>query len=150
MSTTYISADLRRVVAARAEWICEYCLIAEEDSYFGCAVDHIISEKHQGPTEAANLAYACVFCNQAKGSDIGSIHWTSGQFIRFYNPRTDSWAEHFHLAGDQIEGITPVAEVTARILGFNSAERVLERQILQKMLRFPRPAALRRMQPRTS
>lgn len=44
-----------------------------EDTYFGCQVDHIISEKHGGATEEHNLAYACSYCNRNKGSDIGSI-----------------------------------------------------------------------------
>jgi hypothetical protein len=61
MSETYISAELRRLVAARAEGLCEYCLIHEEDTFFGCEVDHIISEKHGGSTDAGNLAYACLF-----------------------------------------------------------------------------------------
>ena len=55
----------------------------------------------------------CVFCNQAKGSDIGSIHWESGQFVRFFNPRTDRWVDHFKLAGYHIEGITAIGAVTA-------------------------------------
>lgn len=145
MSVTYISAELRRLVATRAERLCEYCLIAEEDTFYGCEVDHIISEKHGGPTEGNNLGYACVFCNQAKGSDVGSIHWESGQFVRFFNPRTDRWADHFVLAGSRIEGVTAVGAVTARILGFNSGERVLERQTLQQMNRYPGVAALNRM-----
>jgi 5-methylcytosine-specific restriction endonuclease McrA len=90
MSVTYITAELRRFVIARAEGICEYCLIAAEDTYLGCQVNHIISEKHGGPTDADNLAYACVFCNRAKGSDIGSTHWESGHFARFYNPWIDA------------------------------------------------------------
>src|SRR5437667_12022133 len=99
----WISADLRQTIADRANLLCEYCLIAEADTFYGCEVDHIISEKHGGPTEADNLSYACVFCNQAKGSDVGSIHWESGQFVRFFNPRRDRWADHFVLAGGPIE-----------------------------------------------
>ena len=145
MSVTCVSVELRRQVVARAEGICEYCLIAEEDTFFGCEVDHIISEKHGGPTQEDNLGYACVFCNQAKGSDVGSIHWESGQFVRFFNPRTDRWADHFVLAGNRIEGVTAIGAVTARILGFNSSERLLERQVLQGMNRYPSAAALNRM-----
>jgi hypothetical protein len=48
VSTSYISAELRRLVVARAESLCEYCLIHEEDTFFGCEVDHVISEKHGG------------------------------------------------------------------------------------------------------
>lgn len=58
MSSTYIPADLRRQVIERANGLCEYCLIHEDDTYFGCQVDHIISEKHYGPTEADNLVTA--------------------------------------------------------------------------------------------
>src|SRR6266436_5266276 len=111
MSDSYISASLRRIIVERADYLCEYCLIAEEDTFLGCAVDHIISEKHGGPTREDNLALACVFCNQAKGSDIGSIHWTSGEFIRFFSPRVDRWADHFKLSGIKIEALTSIGEV---------------------------------------
>jgi hypothetical protein len=145
MSVTYVSAELRHLVVARAEGLCEYCLIAEEDTLYGCEVDHIISEKHGGPTQEDNLCYACVFCNQAKGSDVGSIYWESGEVVRFFNPRTDRWADHFVLVGSQIEGVTAIGAVTARILGFNSGERQLERDTLQGTNRYPSPAARNRM-----
>src|SRR5437868_10451723 len=104
--TTYISADMRLLVASRAGYVCEYCLIHEEDTYLGCQVDHIISEKHGGPTVADNLAYACTFCNRAKGSDIGSLS-VAGHFERFFNPRSDRWTEHFVLVGNRIEAKSP-------------------------------------------
>lgn len=85
----YISTELRRFVAERATGLCEYCLIQESDTFLGCQVDHIISEKHGGATQADNLAYACTFCNRAKGSDIGSMATGSGNFVRFFNPRSD-------------------------------------------------------------
>ena len=87
--SSYVSTLLRRRVAERAGFLCEYCLVAEADTFFGCEVDHIISEKHGGATEEDNLAYACAFCNRHKGSDIGSIEWKSGVFSPFYNPRQD-------------------------------------------------------------
>jgi hypothetical protein len=146
VSRTYISAELRREVVARAEGLYEYCLIHEEDTFFGCQVDHIISEKHGGATEAQNLAYACLFCNRHKGSDIGSV-LPSGTFSRFFNPRTDQWAEHFSFAADgiTIEPRTEIAEVTARILGFNAEERLVEREALRAVGRYPTAAAERRM-----
>lgn len=146
MSVTPINTELRRLVVARAQGLCEYCLIAEEDMFFGCEIDHVISEKHGGPTQADNLAYACVFCNQAKGSDIGSIHWDSDEFIRFFNPRIDRWAEHFTLLGSRIESLTKIGAVTARILGFNNNERLFEREVLREINRYPCPEASRRIQ----
>jgi HNH endonuclease len=142
---SYISEELRRLVALRAEHLCEYCLIYEEDTFYGCEVDHIISVKHGGLAEADNLAYACVFCNRQKGSDIGSIVRRTGEFSRFFNPRIDRWGEHFRLEGAMIQPQTMIGEVTARILGFNHSDRLLERQTLIAVGRYPTASALARM-----
>lgn len=143
--TSYISPALRRLVAMRAEYLCEYCLIHEEDTFFGCEVDHIISEKHGGQTKSDNLAYACTFCNRAKGSDIGSLVWPAGTFSRFFNPRVDPWSAHFALDGIQIVALSDIGDITARILGFNSSDRLLERQALRALGRYPSTAAIVRM-----
>lgn len=45
--TSYVSLELRRLVESRAHGVCEYCLIHEDDTYFGCQVEHIISETLQ-------------------------------------------------------------------------------------------------------
>ncbi|MBY0227665.1 MAG: HNH endonuclease [Gemmataceae bacterium] len=145
MSVTHIPAELRRLMVARAEGLCEYCLIAVEDTFLGTAADHIISEKHGGPTAEENLAQACAACNNAKGSDVGSIDWATRQFHRFFNPRTDRWADHFRLGDGIIEGVSPIGSVTARLLRFNDAARVLERRALGAAGRYPNAAALRRM-----
>jgi hypothetical protein len=143
--SSYISVDLRRLVAQRADRLCEYCLVSEEDTFFGCEVDHIISEKHGGPTDADNLAYACSACNRAKGSDIGSIVWSTGQFVRFYNPRTDRWSDHFALEDVVIVPRSDIGDVTARVLGLNNAARLAERTALRFVGRYPSPAAGERM-----
>jgi hypothetical protein len=135
--TSYVRVDLRRLVEARANRLCEYCLIHEDDTYFGCQVEHIIAEKHGGSTDAANLAYACVFCNRAKGTDVGTITSNSGQFTRFFNPRIDRWTDHFSLHGVLIQPRTIIGEATSRILRLNDAARVFERQELQRLERYP-------------
>ena len=145
MSKSYINADLRRLVAERADNLCEYCLLHEEDSFFAYHVDHIISEKHRGPTRADNLAYACLACNRAKGSDIGPIVWQTGEFVRFFNPRTDVWAVHLALSGVVIEALEDVGQVTINILGLNNEERLLERQMLRAVNRDPVPSAGKRI-----
>jgi hypothetical protein len=132
---------LRQQVATRADFLCEYCLIAEEDTFFGCEVEHIISLKHGGSSTPDNLAYACVFCNRHKGTDIGSIS-ESGEFSRFFNPRRDRWAEHFQLSGVRIEPRTTIGEVTARILQFNHSDQIVEREALNSVGRYPSAAAL--------
>jgi hypothetical protein len=135
--SSYIGAELRRMVADRAGSICEYCLIHERDTFLGCQVDHVISEKHGGATVADNLALACTVCNRAKGTDIGSVATTAKQFTRFFNPRTDHWADHFELMDSEIRSRTPIGEATAIILAFNRIERILERESLMRIGRYP-------------
>jgi hypothetical protein len=138
-----INAETRLAVAVRANYLCEYCLIAEEDTFFGCQIDHIISIKHGGETEADNLAYACAFCNRFKGSDIASVS-AKGVLVRFFNPRIDRWLDHFQLERLSIQPLTEIGEATARILRVNNIERILERQELNKVGRYPNSSALTR------
>lgn len=127
MSETYISAELRRLVRARANAHCEYCGIAETDTWFGCEVDHIISEKHGGLTEPENLALACVTCNRAKGSDIASVT-EEGALVGLFHPRRDVWMEHFVREGQRIIGRSAVGQATVRLLKLNAPERLAERE----------------------
>ena len=132
----WISDQLRQTIADRANLLCEYCLIAEADTFYGCEVDHIISLKHGGSSEPENLAYACALCNRAKGSDVGSIS-ASGEFTRFFNPRTDQWVEHFRLEQAAISPMTAIGEVTVRILGFNDSSRLHEREEMVRFGKYP-------------
>lgn len=140
-----VSAEWRRTIASRAYHVCEYCLVHEDDNYFACEVDHIISIKHGGTTALANLAYACFRCNRRKGTDIGSIVYGTGTFTRFFNPRIDPWAAHFYLRDARIEPLTDIGEVTMRIFEFNIFERLEQRRILACLGRFPTIDALARM-----
>ncbi|NEP36848.1 MULTISPECIES: HNH endonuclease signature motif containing protein [unclassified Moorena] len=144
MPRQYITKELKRLVSQRAKGLCEYCLISEQDSG-GCQFDHIISVKHGGETTAENLAYACLYCNLNKGTDLGSIIWPTGDLVRFFNPRREQWSEHFRLEGAMIQSLTDIGEVTARILQFNSSDRILERQLLIEVNRYPSPEALKQM-----
>ncbi|MEH2154927.1 HNH endonuclease [Nostoc sp.] len=145
MSRPYINAELRRLVADRAEHICEYCLVSEEDRSSGCQVDHIISVKHGGATTADNLCYACIFCNLQKGTDLGSINWQTGELVRFFNPRRDFWGDHFRLDEAVIQHQTDIGEVTARILDFNGDDRIIERQALIASGQYPSASALKQI-----
>jgi len=142
--SSYVSAELRRHVRRRAEGLCEYCMIHEDDTGFGCEIDHI-SEKHGGQTVEDNLALACWICNNSKGTDIASIDPRTRGIVRLFNPRTDRWSEHFRVEGSEILSLTPIGEVTARILGFNLSDQIDERALLIGKGRFPSPAALHRI-----
>lgn len=51
MERPYLIQEIRLLVAQRADYLCEYCLISEKDTILGCAIDHIISIKHGGSLE---------------------------------------------------------------------------------------------------
>ena len=69
----YISEELRGLVATRADYLYEYCLISETDWSLCYQVNHIITIKHGGITTADNLAYACAFYNLYKCSDVNKV-----------------------------------------------------------------------------
>ena len=119
MTRIPVSPALRRLVAGRVGYRCEYCLLAEQDTTARHTIDHIIAVKHGGPTEADNLALACVECNANKGSDIATIDLESGELVPLFNPRLDIWEEHFAFDGAAIVGLTPIGRGTVRMLQFN-------------------------------
>jgi len=130
MSQTYVPTPLRRLVRERAQERCEYCLVPELVTLAPHWIDHVVAEKHGGQTDADNLALACVLCNQHKGSDLSSIDPATGALTPLFNPRQDRWPDHFQLVGNRIEPMTPVGRVTVRLLQFNHADRIQERQLL--------------------
>jgi 5-methylcytosine-specific restriction endonuclease McrA len=130
MSKTYIPAGLRRQVEERANSCCEYCLIPSFATFASHEIDHIIAEKHGGRTESDNLALSCTLCNKFKGSDIASIDPNTEKIVALYHPRQNLWHEHFRLSGAKFTSLTEIGRVTARLLQFNSIDRVKERQFL--------------------
>jgi HNH endonuclease len=132
----YLSDKIRKQVWLRANDCCEYCLLHKSVVFWTHEIDHIISLKHGGSDDLTNLALACYYCNRGKGTDVGSIF--KGGFYRFFNPRIDIWSDHFKLEDALIQPLTPVGEVTAKILGFNQVDRIIERQILVESGLYPK------------
>lgn len=132
-----VSGTIRRAVAHRAGYCCEYCLIHEDDVLFSHEIEHIISLKHGGSSELDNLAYSCIYCNRFKGSDIGTYFLPDTTFVRLFNPRTDNWEDHFKHENGQLVPLTPIGRATVKILDLNHFERIIERQILISANRYP-------------
>ncbi|MEL7054288.1 MAG: HNH endonuclease signature motif containing protein [Cyanobacteria bacterium J06588_5] len=123
----YVSDALRRLVIDRAQQAYEYCLLPSSVSFYPHEVDYVIALKHQGETNADNLAYACWRCNRFKGSDLGSFDPDTGEFAFLFNPRTQLWAEHFSRDEGQIIGRSPEGRTTAVLLKLNTSDRIQER-----------------------
>ena len=137
----WISAELRQTIANRAKLLCEYCLIVESDTFYGCEVDHIINLKHGGSSEPENLAYACALCNRAKGSDVGFSFYVwriHAVFQSAHRPMGRTLSSE----GASLQPLTTIGEVTARILGFNDSARLHEREEMIRFGKYPSEEAL--------
>jgi hypothetical protein len=139
MSVTYVPVELRRQVRERAGNRCEYCLIPEHNTLLAHTIDHVIAEKHGGPTDQGNLALCCAICNGQKGSDLSSIDPDDGTIVALFNPRRENWTDHFRLSGGRIEPLTAMGRVTVRLLQLNHPARVEERELLVGVSILPPP-----------
>jgi HNH endonuclease len=138
MSKAYISAALRREVIERANGCCEYCLTDTEDRAVDFAIDHVIAEKHGGPTQSDNLCLSCYWCNSFKGSDLSSVDWDEDRaIVPLFNPRQQRWDDHFRLDGVRIIPLTAPGRVTAFLLQLNAPERIQERRLLLELGVYP-------------
>lgn len=128
MKNRYISIALRNFVTKRANARCEYCCVFAENSFFAFHIEHIISIKHGGSNEKINLALACPICNLNKGSDIATFLNDYETPIRFFNPRTDIWDEHFSIENTGfITANTDIGSATIKILDLNHPDSIIER-----------------------
>ena len=121
-------ASLRRLVAERAGYCCEYCLLPQAMALHQHEPDHIVPRQHSGETHENNLALACLRCNRYKGPNVGSFDPLTGVLVPLFNPRTQPWSAHFEWDGATIRPLTPEGRVTVKILRFNDADRIAERQ----------------------
>ena len=137
-----ISISLKRKVAERAHYCCEYCLAFEGHAFIRFQIDHIISKKHGGTSNPENLAYSCFFCNNFKGTDLGTFI-KEDRLVRFFNPRKNVWIDHFEFDGPILHARTEIGAATVKILRINDPERLSERQALIEANQFPHINALR-------
>ena len=132
-------AELRWLLRERAGHRCEYCLLHEEDAFLPHEPDHIIAVKHRDETNEGNLAWTCFVCNRGKGSDLASVDETTGEIVRLFHPRTDSWDDQLELMKDgSISAKTAIGRVTITLLKLNRPELLAIRALLAKSIRKPR------------
>lgn len=126
-----MEASVRRLVRERANHRCEYCGLAERDVYIPHHIDHIRPKQHGGDNSLVNLALSCQGCNLKKGTNLVGIDPETGTMAALFNPRAQTWSEHFAVQGAFIKGLTPVGRATVQVLDMNSREQVKIREDLQ-------------------
>ena len=122
----YISEATQNQVRQRANYLCEYCHASEKWQYVPFTVDHIIPLSKCGSNSIDNLALACFHCNRQKSDNVTAIDNQSGAEVPLFNPRSDSWQEHFIWSTDRLRivGLTPTGQATVAALAFNR-ERII-------------------------
>lgn len=130
MSKRYIPKALRDLIAEQAGRRCGYCLTQEAIVGAPMEIDHLFPESLGGSTEEDNLWLACSLCNDHKGDRVAAPDPETGEVVRLFNPRHQSWAEHFAwtVEGDRIVGLTPMVRATAIALNLNRPALVRARR----------------------
>jgi len=136
---SHIPAELRRLVIQRAAGRCEYCGLSQEGQEATFHIDHVIPVAAGGQTVAENLALACVSCSLRKAARQTAIDPQSGKEVALYNPRRDTWHEHFRWEGVYLVGLTATGRATIEALDMNRVLILAIREEETALGRHPSP-----------
>jgi hypothetical protein len=132
-----MATSKRRQVRDRAHDRCEYCQMPQDCTVLPHEIDHIRAKKHHGPTKLDNLSWACADCNAHKGPNAAGFDPESGELVALFNPRSDTWAQHFAWDGPVLRGKTAEGRATIDVLQINHPDRVETRGLLIELGLFP-------------
>ncbi len=114
-----VTGQLRRIVVERAGDRCEYCRLAQAGQEAIFHIDHVVPVVAGGNSETSNLALACVSCSLRKGARQAAPDPQTGNETPLFNPRRDSWPEHFRWERVTVVGLTPTGRATISALRLN-------------------------------
>lgn len=125
-----MNQELEKEVRRRAGDRCEYCHLPEIHSPFKHWIDHIVAKQHSGPTTFENLALSCGDCNRRKGTNLSGVDPATGNIVLLFNPRSQTWNDHFRWNGALLVGLTETGRATIQVLGINREPQIELRQAL--------------------
>lgn len=117
-----ISDKLRSEILERAGYRCEYCRTYSRLIGMPLVMEHIFPKTAGGKDDSENLAASCYRCNEFKGAKTYANDPQIGQLVPLFNPRQQSWQEHFTWVngGTHIAGLTPTGRATVIALRLNN------------------------------
>lgn len=95
-------------------------------------VEHVTARQHGGGDDDHNLALACTHCNLHKGPNLAGLDPLTGSLERLFNPRLQSWDDHFEELPDSIVGITACGRATVNVLAMNADVRMDLRRAIRE------------------
>lgn len=132
----------RDTVERRAGYRCEYCRIVGWE----LQVDHIVPRSPRRRSAADflpeslddqdNLAAACAHCNRFKADFTTGRDPVSGREVRLFNPRRDTWEEHFDWSVDYLRllPLSAIGGATITRLRMNAPILVRQRRLLRQAM----------------
>jgi len=114
-----ISPSLHDEVVLRAGNRCEYCQLSQLGQEAAFHIDHVVPRAVGGPTTADNLALACVSCSLRNWAKQTAADPDTGEEVPLFNPRTQTWNEHFRWDGVRVVPLTPTGRATLTALAMN-------------------------------
>lgn len=123
-----IPLEVERRIREAAGNRCGYCLSPQRLVMARLEIEHIIPLARGGSDEESNLWLACPICNGHKSDKVEAADPVTGQVVLLFNPRTQSWFDHFEWATDGIRilGKTPVGRATVVALRLSDDPDALE------------------------
>ena len=121
MVRVYIPVEVERRVRAAARDRCGYCLSPQHLVLAALEIEHIIPRSKGGTNDEVNLWLSCPLCNRYKGNQTTAVDPETGTTVPLFNPRLQSWFEHFSWSADglRIEGKTATGRATVTALQLN-------------------------------
>ena len=128
MARAYIPVEVDRRVRAAAQNRCGYCLSPQHLVMARLEIEHIIPLSGGGTNEETNLWLACPICNRYKSNRTLAVDPETGQTVPLFNPRTQTWSDHFCWSDDglRIIGLTDVGRATVTTLHLSDDPDSLE------------------------
>jgi HNH endonuclease len=121
VSEERVTTEQRRLVIARAKRCCEYCASQVQFATQSFSVEHIVPRQRSGDTKSENLALFCQGCNGHKYTKTESVDPVKKQQAPLFNPRQQSWKDHFVWTADftKMLGLTATGRATVETLNLN-------------------------------
>jgi hypothetical protein len=122
MASGYVPEKTKAKVRIAFRGRCSYCLASQEYVYGIFEIEHILPVFLGGTNEEENLCIACRLCNSYKGIQTVGIDPFTHETQALFNPRLQSWKDHFCWSRDGIVivGITAIGRATTEALKLNN------------------------------
>lgn len=128
MPRIHIPVETERRVRAAARNRCGYCLSPQHLVMARLEIEHIMPLAKGGSNDESNLWLACPICNGYKSDKTTGVDPESDEVIPLFNPRMQTWSEHFRWSEDGlcIIGMTPIGRATVATLHLSDDPDALE------------------------